>query len=203
MAEAQDYWDWRKNLPPNATIFSSGAFPVTTQPVTEEGIPGTPNYVRPYVDPKPGTVVPPLTGPGYIPNVTSPGQPGVKMPSGVPIGDFGNPAPTQPIETDDERFKRKALELLQNKDFSGALSAIAKGATAHKIAPPPVFHVEAPQRMGGGKDLSQAGGGMMRQAIEEGGKFNLLAGRKPGEQGRYDILNKRQGGLKDLLAQLG
>ena len=69
-------------------------------------------------------------------------------------------------------------------------------------APQP-FHVSAAQHMGGGKDLSGAGGNMMRQAVEELAKYNLMAGRKPGEQGRYDILNKRQGGIKELLAQLG
>jgi hypothetical protein len=201
MGDAQDYWDWRKNLPPNATIFSSGAFPVTTQPITEEGIPGTPNYVRPYTDPKPGTVVPPLTGPGYVPNVTSPGAPGVRMPSGLPMGDFGNPNPTQPVESDDDRFKRKVKEMLANKDFMGGLALMNKGKPP--LPPPQPFRVSAPQHMSGGKDLSGAGGGMMRQAIEEMGKFNLMAGRKPGEQGRYDILNKRQSSLKDLLAQLG
>lgn len=204
MGDAQDYWDWRKNLPPNATIFSSGAFPVTTQPITEGGIPGTPSYTRPYTEPKPGSTPP--VGPGYIPNVTAPGERGVKMPSGMPMGDFGNPKPVQPPETEDEAFRRKAKELFANKDFTGALALMAKSTQGNnKLAAPPVYHVSAPQRMGGGKDLSGAGGGMMRQAIEEMGKYNLMQPiqRKPGEISRYDILNKKQSSIKDLLAQLG
>lgn len=202
MADDANPFDWRKNLPPIATIFPQLGVP-SMAPFGETGMPyptPDPTPLRPYTMPK---VNPPL-GPGSAPNITAPGQTGIKFDSGVPLGDFTNPSPTQPAEDPDAKFKRQLQEYMKSKDFSGALGAIGKGMTRPKapITTQP-FHVSAPTHMSQGKDLSGAGGGFMSKAMEELAKYNLMAGRKPGEQGRYDILNKRQSSLKDLLAQLG
>ena len=198
MAEYSDYaWDWRRNLPPLPTIFGRGFNdrPPSIAPLTTTGVPdSTPNYTLPL----PETRRPPLpagAGPGWIPGVTAPGTTGVKFPSGMPLGDFTNPAPTaasgQPAETEAEAKARILKAYLESKDFSGALGAIGKGMTKKPAGPmAPAFHVSGASRMGGGKDLSQAGGGFMSKALEELAKFSLLAGRKPGEQARYDILNR-------------
>jgi hypothetical protein len=213
MGEYSDYaWDWRKNLPPLPTMFG-GAFdrePPSVAPMITGGAPGAAPPpavpILPDVE-KNRPPVPPSAGPGYA---TSPvGNPvGVKFPSGMPMGDFGNPTPKaadgQPGETEAEAKARILKAYLESKDFSGALGAIGKGLNKKPAGPmAPVFHVSPAAHMSGGKDLSQAGGGFMSKALEELGKFNLMAGRKPGEQGRYDILNKRQSSINDLLKQLG
>ena len=200
-------WNWRRNnLPPIATIFPTLGTP-STAPMTETGVPNSsPNLVRPYTAAPPQ----PAVGPGYTPNLTAPGVTGVKMPSGMPLGDFGNPAPTaasgKPAETDAEAKARILKTFLDNKDFMGGLAALAKASGGAPQAQSHVFRVSSPSHISGGKDLSQAGGNLMAQALaatREDTDLRTPLKRKGGERDRYDILNKRQGGLKELLAQLG
>ena len=195
MADDANIWDWRKNLPPIATIFPQLGTP-SMAPFTEIGTPSMAPAVpltRPYTAPPPAAV-----GPGYTPNLTAPGVTGVKMPSGVPLGDFGNPAPKAadgqpPAEDPDAKWKREFLEKVKNGDFTGGLAALAKatggGGTAAASHP---FHVSAPQRMGGGKDLSQAGGNLMSKALADMAAIDLTQPikRKGNEQDRYDRLKR-------------
>jgi len=181
-------WDWKRGLPPSMTVPS--LFP-SVEPMTDVGVPASTSTDIPVLPP-PETRRPPIvTGPGAAGNITAPGVTGVKFDSGVPLGDFTNPNPTQPAEDPDAAFKRKLQEYMKSKDFSGALGAIGKGVTRPKapITTQP-FHVSPAAHMSQGKDLSGAGGGFMSKALEELAKFSLVAGRRPGEQGRYDILNR-------------
>ena len=164
--------------------------PMTTRGTPADNIPAVP--ILPDIE-KNRPLVPPGAGPGYNPGIV--GNPvGTALQPG--LGDFGKPVPNaadgKPAETEDEAKRRILKAYLESKDFSGALGAIGKGAT--KKPPAPIttqpFHVSGASRMGGGKDLSQAGGGFMSKALEELAKFSLVTGRKPGEQARYDILNR-------------
>ena len=193
MAEAQDYWDWRKNLPPVPTMSLLGVPSMT--PVTEGGIPTpTATLTRPYTAAPPA----PALGPGYTPNLV--GNPvGVKFPSGMPLGDFGNPAPTaasgQP-NADDE-FKKKALEeLLKNKDFGGALAMLVKGmGGAKSTATSSPFRVSGASMGGPKNNVAGAAGAAMQRAmatLEDTDLRTPLKRKGGGAQSRYDILKQRQ-----------
>ena len=202
---AQDYWDWRKNLPPNATSMTTMGLLPGMQPMTEVGLPGTtPNLVRPYTPPKTN----PMTGPGLAPNITAPGETGVRFPSGMPLADFTNPVPTAATtSTADDEYKQKALEaLIKDKNFGAALALLAKSAGGGRsTATSSPFHV-SPAHMGGPKkSVEGAAGAAMQRAMAtlEDSDLRVPIKRKGGAQGRYDILARRQNqDLSELLKNL-
>jgi hypothetical protein len=192
MADDANPWDWRKNLPPNATAMSVLGLLPGMQPVTEVGVPGsTPNMVRPYT----ANPVNPDTGPGYAPAVTAPATRGTAM--DPPLLGFGSPtAVAGKPETEAEAKARILKSYLENKDFMGGLAAIAKGAGG-KGAPTPHPMQMSGMSMGHGlPDLKGAGGQLMAKALADMAAVDLT---KPiqrksasGAQARYDILGRRQ-----------
>ena len=194
---AQDYWNWRNNLPPIATIFPQLGAP-SVAPMTEVGVPGsTPNLVRPYTPPKTN----PLTGPGLAPNITAPGVTGVTFPSGMPLADFTNPTPTaasgQPASTADDEYKKNAFEaLLKNKDFGGALAMLVKGMGGGKsTATSSPFRVSAANMGGPKRSVEGPAGQLLGKAmatLEESDLRVPIKRKGGGAQSRYDILARRQ-----------
>ena len=206
---AQDYWDWRKNLPP-VPIFSAFGQP-TIAPLTQTGIPDSQidTTVRRFPDNQGN---PPM-GPGFAPNVTAPGVAPGQTAMSPPLNGFGNPDPVakqaasaaQTIANDD--YKQRALEaLLKNKDFGAALALMVKGMGGGKsTATSSPFHV-SPANMGGPKkSVEGAAGAAMQRAMAtlEDSDLRVPIKRKGGAQGRYDILARRQNqDLSELLKNL-
>ena len=182
-------WDWKKGLPPSMTVPS--LFP-SLSPMTDVGVAPSTSTGVPILPDVPKNRPPIVTGPGSAPNITAPGVTGVKFPSGMPLGDFTNPNPTQPADPD-KTFKEKLLAALNNKDFMGGLALLAKAGTGKAPAPPPRMHM-GDLRMGSGlPGHGQAAGAAMQQALTKmaGDEWDLTAprkGRKPRHQDRYDIL---------------
>ena len=195
---AQDYWDWRKNLPPHATSMMPMGLLPGMQPMTEVGVPGTtPNLVRPYTPPKTN----PMTGPGLAPNITAPGVTGVTFPSGMPLADFTNPTPTaasgQPASTADDEFKKNAFDaMIKNKDFGGALAMLIKGMGGGKsTATSSPFRVSAANMGGPKRSVEGPAGQLLGKAmatLEESDLRVPIKRKGGGAQTRYDILARRQ-----------
>jgi hypothetical protein len=195
MPDSEYSWDWRRNLPPvpSMSLFSGLGVAPTNKPWGET----TPDNAMP---------APAMnTGPGYTPNITAPGNPGVTMPSGMPFGSMGNPdarsaeVAAQAVANKPKTYEERLLEALKNKDFMGGLAAIAKGTGygGTKVTSHP-FHVSAASMGPGLPDHRGQGSAFMAKALADMASpdkdLTIPIQRKSarGAQARYDILAQRQ-----------
>jgi hypothetical protein len=167
--------------------------------------------VPPSIDPE--RQQQPLTGPGNIPGVVGvpPGS-GTAMPDGGPgLGGFGTVKPTgNPQKADEDGFWAKVLKMSQDKNFMGALDALGLGAGKAPQGSPPKFpkaQMSPATPLRPYPTVTSEAKGILAGASGPASLDMLKplpgASKNAPLQKRYDLLNKRQAGLTQLLQELG
>jgi hypothetical protein len=151
----------------------------------------------------------PLTGPGNTPGVVGvpPGSSTV-MPDGGPgLGGFGTVKPTgNPQKEDEDTWAKKLLKMAQDKNFIGALDALTGGpGKAPEGSPPkiPKYQMSPASPLRPYPTVTNDAGKMLAGATPPAVDLRTPVSKNAALQKRYDILNKRQTGLLQLLQEIG